>query len=321
MVTDQKLEIYLTHLNKALGQISVSEKAEIISEIKSHILDTQDNNPDQSLATILKSFGEPEAVATRYLTERGLKPVAPAKRQVVKWLTLGFVSTLALVLIFILALVWKFTPFVSVSKVDGREQVSLLGGTINVNSDGEGSGFIDFEKDENGKIKGFNFDFSVDGDDGKWVKRSKDVDVASFDELLVHFGNGSMDVRSHEDNRLSWKCSFKGLDVDEKDMFKESAGQVQLDFRAASKARCDILVPSSMRLKVKGQNGRVELIELMNVAQVDVGNGECVIEEKEGVDYRYDLGVVNGRVESFESSSREGAIDIKVRITNGRIKN
>jgi len=74
MPIDPAIEAFLGRLDKALGPVAPSERADIISEIKSHILDAQAKNPKRSIASIIDSFGEPETVANRYLSEKGLKP-------------------------------------------------------------------------------------------------------------------------------------------------------------------------------------------------------------------------------------------------------
>jgi len=125
---DQKLENYLVRLEKSLGPISVSEKAEIITEIKSHVLEAHSRDNAKSINSILLSLGEPEQVASKYLMERGLEPKKPPRHPVVKWIVLGFLGTVSLLLVTFLIVLWKFTPFVKVSD-DG---VKILGGLVTV---------------------------------------------------------------------------------------------------------------------------------------------------------------------------------------------
>jgi len=53
--TEPKLEAYLNALDRSLGQIPASDRAEIVMEIKSHILDSQGKTPDISMTSILDS--------------------------------------------------------------------------------------------------------------------------------------------------------------------------------------------------------------------------------------------------------------------------
>ena len=70
----QLLEKYLRKLDRCLENISVSEKAEIITEIRCHVLETQEREPEKSIQEILSALGEPETVANKYLMEKGQSP-------------------------------------------------------------------------------------------------------------------------------------------------------------------------------------------------------------------------------------------------------
>ncbi|HMQ11276.1 MAG TPA: hypothetical protein PKC21_05095 [Oligoflexia bacterium] len=309
MSINPKLEVYLTQLDKALGPISVSEKAEIISEIKSHVLDTQEKNPEKSMSSILQSFGEPEAVATRYLTERGLKPATPAKRQAVKWLTIGFLGTVAMVLMFVLVLVWKFTPLIKVDEVDGREKVELLGGMLKINVDEDTFSF-------DGEDVDFKFNLSSD-DDYRWVKDAKEVDGQKFKQLHIKFNNGMMELSNHDQSQLAWKCKLRGNDIG--DVVQEQGDILLIDFKNLDKAKCSIRMPQDLKLKVEGKNGKIELIEPKQDADLALHNGKCEIDPEHGVKYHYDLQVNHGKMDDFVSSSSSDAVQIKVRVKNGVI--
>src|SRR3990167_8860664 len=119
MTTEPKLEAYLSELDKYLGQISVSDRADIIIEIKSHVLDAQSKNPTQDIEVILNSMGDPESVAKRYLQERGLQAGIAAKTSslsmmwlpaAIKWLVIGFLGFISIIVIVVALLIWRFTP-------------------------------------------------------------------------------------------------------------------------------------------------------------------------------------------------------------------
>lgn len=141
MTTQPKLESYLSDLDKALTQLPLSDRADIIIEIKSHVIQAQEKNPDDTLETILASLGDPKTVANRYLQERGITPItqaAPVKAPPtmmwlaysIKWLVIGFISFVALIILVVALVIWRFTPLVSVD--DTHNKVSLGGGIINV---------------------------------------------------------------------------------------------------------------------------------------------------------------------------------------------
>src|SRR5579863_5919092 len=113
MTTEPKLETYLSTLDKYLVQIPVSDRADIIIEIKSHVWEAQTKNPAQSIDTILNSIGDPESVAKRYLQERGLQAALPVKTSSmmwlpasIKWLVIGFLGFIAIIVIVVSLLIW-----------------------------------------------------------------------------------------------------------------------------------------------------------------------------------------------------------------------
>ena len=110
MKTERTLNDYLRRLEKTLGPISVADKAEIILEIKSHIEEAQTSGTP--LKDVLSSLGEPETVANRYLLERGLRVQRAPRHPILKWLTIGFLGSVGMVILAVLVLVWKFSPIV-----------------------------------------------------------------------------------------------------------------------------------------------------------------------------------------------------------------
>ena len=137
MTTEPKLEAYLSELDKYLGQIPVSDRADIIIEIKSHILEAQAKDPTQDISAILNSMGDSESVAKRYLQERGLQAFLPVKTSSmmwlpasIKWLVIGFLGFIAIIVVVASLLIWRFTPLISIDEANNR--VSLGGGLIQI---------------------------------------------------------------------------------------------------------------------------------------------------------------------------------------------
>lgn len=137
MTTEPKLESYLAELDKYLTQIPVSDRADIIIEIKSHVLDAQSKNPSQDIESILSSMGDAESVAKRYLQERGLQAATPVKTSSmmwlpasIKWLVIGFLSFIGIIVIVAALLIWRFTPLISVDEANNR--ISIGGGLIQI---------------------------------------------------------------------------------------------------------------------------------------------------------------------------------------------
>jgi uncharacterized membrane protein len=140
MKTEAKLEAYLALLDSYLAQIPLSDRADIIIEIKSHVFDAQAKKA-QDIDEILTSMGDAESVAKRYLQERGLPMSAPIKTSSmmwlpasIKWLVLGFLGFIGIIVLVAALLIWRFTPFVSVDNINHR--VSIGGGIIQVHDTG-----------------------------------------------------------------------------------------------------------------------------------------------------------------------------------------
>ena len=133
MASDPRLERYLTALERALKPFPVSDRAEVITEIKSHVLAALEHDPQARLDHVLAALGEPEMVANRYLIDRGLKTAKPPISPIVKWLVVGFLTTIAMLFIFLGFLVSQFSPIIKVE--EKGDKVAFLGGLIQVNGD------------------------------------------------------------------------------------------------------------------------------------------------------------------------------------------
>ncbi|MBN1115191.1 MAG: DUF1700 domain-containing protein [Oligoflexia bacterium] len=291
MVTNSsKLEGYLTILEKALGPISVSEKAEIITEIKSHVLEAQERDGTQSIDSILSSLGEPEQVASRYLLERGLKLQKPPKHPVIKWLVLGFLGTVSIVMLFVVILIWKFTP---IFKVDGNTgKVTIMGGLIDIDNT-------------------FNFKEVKFSDSRKIKKKIKNV--------TINFSNGSFEFANSDDNTFSWECV--GSDKYNSDNYVEENGDtIVLNLNKPVATRCDIKVPAGILLRAEGSNGKIGLIRPEYNVDLKINNGMVGIRPDDGVKYKYDITYVNGWADTFKSSQSKDAYSLKISLVNGNIK-
>ncbi len=92
MNNDVKIDYYLLQLDRALGAMNVSQRAETITEIKSHIREAMEKNPSRTLQSILNDLGTPLQVAAPYLASKGLPLTLAANRplKVLKWVGVTF---------------------------------------------------------------------------------------------------------------------------------------------------------------------------------------------------------------------------------------
>jgi len=301
MPTEPQLEAYLSALDRALTQIPVSDRADIITEIRSHVLEAQQKDPTVKLNSILASLGEPETVANRFLLERGLKTGKPPKSPMVKWLTIGFLGTMGMLFLALFLLIWKFTPLIQVN--DKNEQVRILGGLISV--DGK-EGLV--------RIGSTNLRSQIEG---RTFEGSKAISAASTHQVRIPFTNGDIEVKTSHDNRLAWHCKiFGGSDAAD---VKEIKSTTTLDFSGSSAVRCSIQIPKNMKTSIEGNNGKLTLARPEFDLSVKLDNGKINIQPSENHKYRYEMNVVNGVVDRFDSSEAADALQMKVSIVNGSI--
>ena len=106
LITDQRIENYLLRLNAALAGVGPAEKADILREIRAHILESAEHAPDRDGAVdrVLRSLGTPEELAERYGTEslltRAGRSFSPwlLLRTSWRWAKLGLNGTLTFLL-------------------------------------------------------------------------------------------------------------------------------------------------------------------------------------------------------------------------------
>jgi hypothetical protein len=289
MSADPRLENYLSTLDRALSSLPVSDRAEIVTEIKSHVLSALERDPEQSLDSVLAALGEPEVVANRYLLERGMKPGKPPVSPVVKWIVIGFLGTMALGLAAVVALVMFLSPMI---KVDGnKEKVSMLGGLVEVDGDNIHIGT---------KLVTFKGGYAASGKEKP---------------LSLQFANGRMELANSKDGSFHWECKGTGiLHGGHEPQVKEGA----LDLSDLDSARCSLEVPKAGAISVSGLNGKIDLNEPNFSATIDLTNGKVGIEPDEKARYRFDLAVTAGKIDSFDSSNNP-EYQIRVHLLNGKI--
>lgn len=293
-----ELEIYLAKLAKGLGPISVSEKAEIITEIKSHVMDAMDST-DRPLSEILSGLGEPEQVANRYLLERGLTPQRAPKHPMVKWLVIGLLGTTSLVLLSGVILLWKFTPLIKVDEEKG--QVKILGGLIDID---ESAGVV--------KVAGMvKSDWELEESFSGRKEISSDIKMISMD-----FSNADLEVKNGVSGEIQYDCKLNGK---VKDFLKDSS--LAFNFKETSGAKCIFSVPKDVNLEVNAQNGKFKFDELGNNLVFSGVNGKVKFRPDTVLNYKYQLALVNGKMDHFESSDDLNAYNVKISLMNGKIKN
>jgi len=217
MKHNPRLEIYLTKMESTLRPFSVSDRAEIITEIKSHVLTALERDPHGNLDSVLFALGEPETVANKYLIERGLTPVKPSVSPIVRWLVIGFLGTMALILFFIGFVIFEFSPLITLN--DRKGTTSFFNGSVEIDDRSEN---IIFRK----KFTAGNF-----SGQGK---------VLTGQKLVVNFESGEFEVSSAKGSTFSWKCDGVGT---ERPSFDSQTAQASLDLSMLKEPHCKLQVP------------------------------------------------------------------------------
>lgn len=303
MKFDPGLERYLTSLEDALKPFPVSDRAEIITEIKSHILLAMEKDPKITMSAVLAALGEPEIVANRYLMERGLKPTKPPISPIVKWLIVGFLGTVAMVLVFFGFLISRFLPLVHVS--DLQDKVSFMGGLIEID-------------DENGRV---TVNGNSWGNGQSWSRSNRKFEGSTVIEkgqkISLKFSNGKLSVNNSSDNKLTWNCRVHGSQSTSQPVIDSK--NVTLDLSKNAGAKCDLSVPKDVSLDINGANGKIDIDEPHFNLIVQLGSGlVSLIPDKDSA-YRYNLSATNGTIDSFDSSDKADAYSVTIQLANGKI--
>lgn len=292
MSTNIKLESYLTTLNEHLGAISVSDRSEIIMEIKSHVLDAIDKHPEKSIEDVLKDFGSAESIAQKYLDQRGIKVPQKTKSPFstfVKWALIASASLMILLSICLLLLIKSLTPFVEVN----GDKVSLMGGLIHVDD------------------KNFRLGHTLYEIDGAYK-------TSNLKEVKITASNGRLELSQSPTDEVTWDCN-----VDSQEPVKPLAGgdRVELDLTKYKEMDCEVSIPTKIASSIIMGNGKINIDEPSAKLDVSLQNGAIEITPAQGVNYNYDLEVRLGMLDKFTSSDAKNAIPVKARLQNGKIQN
>lgn len=289
MKHDPKIENYLSTLERVLQPFPVSDRAEIVLELKSHILAALERDPQASVESVLASLGAPETVANRYLLERGLKPAKPPISPIFKWLAIGGVTTFAFMLLFFAGLTVWFTRHLNWNQLSERS---------------------------------FNFSMS-----SSLISGSKKFEVAK-PKILLKFTNGKFDLTTSKEGLFKWDCkgvSSNGVSSTSNSSsnsfsnLTEQSGEWILDLSSSSGVKCDVAIPKGALFTLDGGNGKVAVDEPLFGVNIHLINGKVAMRPASGVLYRYSVSVQNGKLDSFESSTDPKAIPIEIKLMNGKI--
>jgi hypothetical protein len=283
---DPKIETYLTSLEKALRALPVSDRADIVTEIKSHILSAMERDPTTPVGEVLSAMGEPETVANRYLAERGQTFVKPPVSPMVKWVVIGFVATIGMLILFSTMVLFRFSPLIEVK--DNR--VKLLGGLIDVDDDSAPS-------------RTFKGHHHLEDD-----KRP----------LSIIAVNSKFDLHNSQDD-FRWECktsnSSKPMGI------RGDENGLTMDLSAYEGIKCDFYLPEKHPINIEFTNGKIDVEKPHYDLTLKGANGKIDFEADSNSAYKYNLNVKVGKLDKFSSSDKADAYKIKMQLDNGLITN
>ena len=310
METNPKIENYLAILERSLKQLPVSDRAEIVTEIKSHILSALERDPNASVDSVLHALGEADTVANRYLAERGHALVKPSVSPIVKWLVVGFLGTFGLLLFFVAAIAYKFSPLI---RIDGdQDRVTLLGGLVDIDGNKDTLSIGGAEITGSSTHSGWSFSGG-----SREVNGHATVAEGSDTRLLVSATNAKIQVRYSDQPELGWTCRIEKDKAEPK--VAEKDHQLTLDLMYLTGVKCDLRVPAKHALTLRVGNGKIMVEKPRGNLDITLSNGTLALAPDAALKYHYDLHVTNGKVAGFESSDGPDAIQIHAEVSNGKV--
>lgn len=303
MSKEVRIEHYLLQLDRELQGLPVSQRAEIITEIKSHIYGSLEKDGQRTLESVLSDLGAPRMVAGRYLGTKGVLPKRTNRSaRVLKWLAVGTVVFFGAVFILGITLVWYFSPIV---KLDGeRGRVTLLGGLIDV--------------DENlGQVKIGNVVANEALHEGLKVKGEEDLSNQHVERIKIPFNTARIKLKPAADRKLKWECKAAAHSPPSVDLH---AGVLTLNLDVLNFAKCLIFVPAGPAVDIQGVNGQMEVESPQDHLNIAINNGRVKIKPDPSRVYDFEVKVKNGLQDFFPRSNSKEAVRVKVDVVNGLVK-
>ena len=297
MTDELKIERYLLLLDRELSGLPTSQRAEIITEIKSHIKEAP-GGVDRAL----NNLGSPQTVAEKYLAARGMAfRRARASTRWFKWLAIGTVGFFACVILLGLTAIWYFSPLVKVDHETGK--IALLGGLINVD-------------DDIGRIKIGELIVNDAVGEGVSVKGEEPVSAA-VRALRIPFNTAKLDLAVSEAGKITWDCQVA---TDEAPEVAMEAGVLTLNLDKLNLAKCTVGIPKGLHTEVRGVNGHMDIAKPGGPLDIKLDNGKVNILPDPSRVYDFEVKVKNGLQDFFPRSSAKQALKVKVNIVNGMVK-
>ncbi len=306
MNREVKLEHYLLQLDRELKPLPVSRRAEIITEIKAHVIDAEakmTGDPERAIDRVLEDLGSPKMVAHKYLAEKGIAVERPRRRGGAwfKWLAIGTVAFFGLVFFAGMSAIWYFSPLVKIDDEKGR--ILLLGGLIDVN-------------EKIGQVKIGDLLVNAGGGDGVEVKGEETL-TGSVRVLKIPFNTAKLDLSVAAGRKITWDCKAASQTAPEVAVV---AGVMTLNLDKLNLVKCAVAVPLGLATEVRGVNGHMDIEKPGGPLDIALDNGKVNIKTDPARTYDFEVKVKNGLKDFFPRSAAKNALKVKVNVINGLVK-
>ncbi|MBX3021070.1 MAG: hypothetical protein KF799_05280 [Bdellovibrionales bacterium] len=308
MTKEVRIEHYLLQLDRELQALPVGQRAEIITEIKTHIRVACEREPERELQSILADLGTAPQVAERFLAAKGLSRTAPPASTGglwIKWLAISTVVLFGLIFVGGIAAFYYLDPLVNIDGEKGR--LSLLGGTVNFSVDEDLAG-----------VKVGGVPVSDAFKDGEKVVGEADLSSRSLRLLRIPFNTAKIEFIAGVGRRLEWAC--RSTTGDRAPQVEVSAGVATLNLDQLNIARCLISLPAELTAEIRGVNGKLHVKNPASHLTIELSNGKVNIDADPTRTYDFDVHVKNGLQDFFPRSNQSDAVKVRVNVTNGLVK-
>jgi hypothetical protein len=325
------IEHYLSQLDRELQALPTGQRAEIITEIRSHILEASEKDSSKPIQTLLNDMGTPRDVAIKYLQQKGVKHWVPAKsRNWLRVLALSVAAMFAFVVLSTAFTVWYFSPLIHVDEEQGR--VTLLGGFIDVNdkTDEVKVGSMKVKGSMKGHVQvgsgsstvNINLDDDGDGDydlklTGSKSEGQEDLTGKNVKTIKIPFNTAKLELNASESQHFTWECENLGSS---NPPLSVKAGVLTFDLNMVKMARCELGLPEGVKAEIKGINGSLELNEPNTAYDINVTNAKINISQDSSKIYDFEVKVANGTHDNFGRSTDKKALKMKVDVVNGVVQ-
>ena len=220
---------------------------------------------------------------------------AKKSTSVVKWLVIGFLGSLGLLLTFVIVLVLMFSPVIRVDEPKGK--VVILGGLIEITG----------KKIEQGKEE-------ITSKTEPTAQFDVDLKGQNASSFFLNFNAGDLTLKTSPDTLLKINCE-NPLPV----QGKLEKDQYVIDLASVEGLKCTVAIPEKMNTTIKGVNGKVAIDAPRFDLQVKMVNAKMSFAPASGVDYKFNNSVGYGTMDQFASSEKKEAFKISLSLVNGAL--